>query len=77
MCLNVARVHPFVEQVHGLALAGAVHAADQDDDREFGLLRQIELRIQQVFAQFGFFLVVGLLVDLVSELGRFKHESPC
>src|SRR3970282_269526 len=48
-CLYVARVHPFVEQVHGLALAGAVHAADQYDDREFGLLRQIKLRVQQVF----------------------------
>ena len=32
--LDVARVHPLVEQVDGLALARAVHAADQDNDRE-------------------------------------------
>ncbi len=45
--LDVARIHPLVEQVHRLALARAIHAADQDDDREFAFLRQIELRVQQ------------------------------
>ena len=72
--LNVARVHPLVEQVHRLALARAIHPAHQNDDREFSLLRQIELCVQQRFAQRGHFLVVGGFVDFVSEFGRFKHD---
>src|SRR5690606_26801202 len=32
--LDVARVHPLVEQLDGFALAGAVETNDQDDDRK-------------------------------------------
>ena len=37
--LHVTRVHPEVEQVKGLPLAGTVHAGDQDDYREASLVQ--------------------------------------
>ena len=73
--LDETRIHPFVEQVHGLPAPRPIDAAHQNDDREFGLFRQIELRVQQRLAQLRHFLVVGRLVYLVSEFGRFKHDA--
>ena len=35
-----ARIHPLVEQVHAFALAGAVHASKEDDDRRSPILAE-------------------------------------
>ncbi|MCY1497116.1 hypothetical protein D9M68_310710 [compost metagenome] len=61
--VDQARVHPFVEQLDRLALAGAFDAVDQDEHRETRLLLQLELRIQQRFAQFQHSLLIVFLVD--------------
>ena len=71
---DMTRVHPLVQQVDGLALAGAVHPSNQDDDRKFAFLCQIELRVEQFLAQFGDFDVVFSLVDLVSQFSGFEHD---
>ena len=67
--LDQARVHPFVEQLDRLALAGAFHAVDQDDHREAPLLLQLELRLQQGLAQGGQLFIVCGLIDLAAQLG--------
>jgi len=74
MRLDMARIHPRIEQVDCLALARAIHAAGQNNDREPGFLCQIELRIEQVLAQFRCLGIVSGLVDLMTEFGRFKHN---
>ena len=48
---DVPRVHPFVQHVQRLALAGAIHAADDDQQREGGALQQLVLQHQQLRAQ--------------------------
>jgi len=72
----VAGVHPFVQQVHGFPFAGAINTGKQDDDREPVRLQQIELGIQQPFAQGREFQFVKLLGDFVAQLSRFKHVYP-
>jgi hypothetical protein len=47
----VARVHPLVEQVDRLALAGALDAGDQDQHREAAVEVQVVLRLEQRRAQ--------------------------
>ncbi|MNJ34118.1 hypothetical protein D3C77_288170 [compost metagenome] len=42
-----ARVHPLVEQLYRLALAGAFNAVDQHNHRETRLLLEFELRLEQ------------------------------
>lgn len=69
MGLDMARIHPFVEQVDRLPLACAIHPADQDNDLEFPLFRQVELRVEQVLAQLRNFLFIGFFVNSVSEFG--------
>jgi hypothetical protein len=64
---------PLVEEVDGLALAGAVDAVDQDHHRLPGLRQQRILGIQQGGAQFRFAPLVFLLADAVTDLGGFKH----
>ncbi|MNF60524.1 hypothetical protein D3C84_421450 [compost metagenome] len=61
--IDQPRVHPLVEQLDRLALAGALDAIDQDEHRETRLLLQLELRLQQGFAQFQHGLFIGFLVD--------------
>ncbi len=70
----MARVHPFIQQIDGLALARAVHAADQDDDREAPVLEQVVLRIEQGFAQLRYLARISLLADRVPQFRRFKHS---
>ena len=65
MGLDVARIHPLVERVHGLALAGPVHARHQDDHGE--LRRgEVELRIQKGLSKGGNLPVPHVLVDPVA-----------
>ncbi len=64
---DVAGIHPFVQQVGGLAAARAIHAAHEDDDREARLLEEVHLCFQQGFPQDGHFLGVGFLIDFVAE----------
>ncbi|MNN31684.1 hypothetical protein D3C81_1453810 [compost metagenome] len=69
------RVHPLVEQLDRLALAGALDAVEQHDQRKARLLAQLELRLEQRLAQFGHRGVVGFLVDLVADFGGFEHAG--
>ena len=71
---QIARVHPFVEHVDRFALARAIDAADQDDDRELAVFAQFELSVEQGRAQLGNLLAERFLVDRVPELCRFKHD---
>ena len=49
--LDVARVHPLVEEVDDLALAGAVDPAREQDDRELGALERAHLRVEELRAE--------------------------
>ncbi|MNX95577.1 hypothetical protein D3C86_1278560 [compost metagenome] len=71
--LDQARVHPLVEHLDRLTLAGTFDAIDQNDHREAALLLQFELRFEQRFAQGRDFGVVGFFVDGVIDFGGFKH----
>ena len=76
---DVARIHPFVEQVDGLALARAVDAGDQDQYGKATLLLEVLeviLGIEQRLAQPCFLGPVGGLADAVIEICGFEHE-PC
>ncbi|MNC41854.1 hypothetical protein D3C75_906410 [compost metagenome] len=73
--LDQPRVHPLVEQLDRLALAGALDAVEQHDQRKARLLAQLELRLEQRLAQFGHRGVVGFLVDLVADFGGFEHAG--
>src|SRR6185369_13894012 len=68
-CLNMAGVHPLVENIDRLPLARAIDTGNDDDYREIGLL-EIELGIEQRLPQLGHLLPVPLLVDFVPELRR-------
>ena len=70
----MARIHPFVEQVDGLALARLVHAVDQDHDGKLLELEQIELGIEQLGAQGGHRGAESFVVGAVAEFGGFEHE---
>ncbi len=48
--LDMARVHPLVQQIHRLALAAAVDAGDQDQRGEALLAQQVVLRQDQRLA---------------------------
>ena len=71
--VDVARVHPFVEEVHGLALAGAVDAVHEHDDGERLVRKELVLRLEQLRAELLRLLVVRGVVDLVTELGGLEH----
>ena len=68
-----ARIHPLVEQVHALALAGAVHAAKKDDDRRSPILAQPALHVEQVLAQRRYLRFVVAAGNLSPQLGCFEH----
>ena len=70
---DMARVHPFVEEVDGLALAGAIDTAHEDEHGKIGFLQQPELRVQQRLAEFRFFALVAGLGDAVADFGGFEH----
>ena len=73
VALDVARVHPLVEQVDGGPAAGAVQAADEDDDLAPGRLRQFELRLEQGRAQGRHLFLVHGFLDLVPQLRALEH----
>lgn len=70
---NQPRVHPFTEQFDRLALAGALDAVDQDQQRKTRLLAQPVLRVQQGLAQGRHLDVIGCLVDGVADFRGFEH----
>ncbi|MND79280.1 hypothetical protein D3C80_710130 [compost metagenome] len=71
--LDQARVHPFVEQLDRLALAGAFDAIDQHDDRKTRLLLELELGLEQGLAQCGYGGFVGVFIYHVADFGGFEH----
>ncbi|RMN28854.1 hypothetical protein ALQ62_05520 [Pseudomonas coronafaciens pv. zizaniae] len=73
--LYQARVHPFVEQFDGLALASAFYAIDQHNDLPPGLLVKVYLRFQQRLAQLGQGRLVGFIVNGMTDFSRFKHAQ--
>ncbi len=74
--LDVPGVHPLVEEVDRLALAGAVHATDDDDDRELLRRRHVELSGEESLAERWLALGVSRVVDGVTDLGRLEHDLP-
>ena len=74
--VDVARVHPLVEQVHRLSLACAVDAADQHQHRELLAREQLVLRVEQPLAQRRHLRVVGLPLHPVPQLRRVEHPLP-
>ncbi len=69
MRADVARVHPLVQEVDGLALAGAVHAAHQHGHGETGIGEQAVLRLEQRLAQRRRLALEVCLADLVADFG--------
>ena len=73
MRMDVARIHPFVEQVYRLALARAIDAVNKDDYRKLALFQQSVLDIQQRAAEFGFLAPKVGFFQLVANFSGFKH----
>ncbi len=48
-----SRIHPGIQQIDGLALAGAVDAGEHDDDRKTRLPRELALHVEQLGAEHG------------------------
>jgi len=72
---DVARVHPFIQQIDGFTLAGAVDAGDQDHHRKSAIQEQVILHIQERFAQPRHLERVRALGDGMSQLCRFEHAD--
>ena len=72
---QVARVHPLVEQVDGLPLAGALDAADDDQRRELLLLREVVLRVEEGGPQPLLLLLPDGRVESVVQLRILEHEE--
>ncbi|MNV56498.1 hypothetical protein D3C71_1487870 [compost metagenome] len=66
-------VHPLVEQLDRLALAGTFDAVDQYDHRKPALLPELVLGFEQGFAQNWNFAIKGFFVDRMTDFGRFEH----
>ena len=73
-CDDMARIHPLVEQIHRLALAGCIDAIDENDDGKISRLAQIELCVEQVGAQGRHFVLIAHLAHLLAQLGRLEHR---
>ena len=74
--LDVPRVHPLVERVESVPLARRLEAADDDDDGECLLAKDLGLRAQESFPEVMDLGVVCLCVDLVPQLCGFEHARP-
>jgi hypothetical protein len=72
---DVAWVHPLVEQVHRLALAGALDAADQHEHGELLLAQDPILGGEQRLPQLRLFFLPGGFVDLVGDGGGVEHVT--
>lgn len=68
-----SRVHPLIEQLDRLTLAGPFDAVDQHDDRKTFLLLEFKLRVKQRFAQRRHFSLVGFFIDEMTDFSRFEH----
>ena len=75
MGVDVARVHPLVEQVDRLALARTVDAADHDQNGEALQRSKLDLGLQQRGPQRGLAPTVLLAVDAMANLGGFEHAA--
>ena len=67
--LNLARIHPLVEEVHHLALAGTLHARDHDQHGETPAFLELVLGLEQRLSELGLLAPVYRLADVVIELG--------
>lgn len=56
---QMARVHPFGQEIYGLPFSGTVDAIDQDDDRRVLPIEELVLGIEKVGPQFGNLCLVG------------------
>jgi hypothetical protein len=72
--LQVARVHPVVQEVQDFAHALAVVPGEHDQHREVASAH-LKLGAQQIDPQLGQGLLVLPLGDLRSYLGDFEHAS--
>ncbi len=67
------RVHPRVQQVDGLALAGAVHAREHDDDGERRRRAQLALHLEQLAEEHRLTRLELFLRYRAPEFCRFEH----
>ena len=67
------RIEPLVEAGQRCSLAGAVDASEQDKHRKLLLFDKVELRFEQLLAEFRLLALERLLVDLVLLLGGLEH----
>ena len=71
--VDVARIHPFVEEVDRLALARAAYARNEQDHWKLAELGKPELGVQQIDPQLRLDALVLPLGQLVSQLRRLEH----
>ena len=64
MGVNMPWIHPLIEQIDGLTLAGAFDARDQDQHRKAALLLEVVLGVEQCLAQLCFLAAVGGLIQI-------------
>ena len=71
---HVARIHPVVQLVDGLALAGAFDAGDEDQRRKAAVLLKVILRFKQPLAESRLLALVDAFRYLVVEIRRLEHR---
>jgi hypothetical protein len=72
---DMARIHPFVQDINRFPLAGAVNSGDQNDHRKPGRLKEFKLGIEESFSKERNFFFVRFFVNLVSQLCGFEHVT--
>jgi hypothetical protein len=73
--LDAAGVHPGQQEVHDIALAGPLDAADEDDGRERGA-GQLLLRLEERRADQRHLAVVRRLVNGIANFCSLEHGPP-
>jgi hypothetical protein len=77
--MDVARIHPLVEEVDRFPLSCAVHAADDDKYGKTLQLSQVVLCVEQGGAQCRHLTLIFFLADFMADFRGFKHAFllPC
>src|SRR5213075_838623 len=71
---DVARIHPLVEEVDRLALAGAVDAVHEDHHGKGAFVQQAILQVEEPLARLALLALELALLELVADLGGFEHS---
>ena len=73
--VHTARIQPFVQGIHYLALAGTLHTGDEHIDRD-SRLTHCKLGVQQLRSQIRFRGLEVLFAQRASDFRAGKHVSP-